>query len=154
MKFPCQECDQQFQNKRSIQDHIKTVHLKEKNFKCELCPKKFSRSFNLKVHVKTVHIKSKEKFKLKKTLNSKFPLKSVSQFPCHLCDSKFKVSANLNRHIKTVHLKEKKFKCELCDKWFGHKCDLQSNLTSKEFIRRFRISLVTSARKSSAIAKV
>jgi KRAB domain-containing zinc finger protein len=64
--------------------HVKSVHLKEKEYSCEHCDFKSSKKWNLKAHVKTVHDKLKD-------------------FNCSFCDYKSSRKDALLKHGADVH---------------------------------------------------
>jgi hypothetical protein len=105
----CPDCDYKCGQNGSLQTHIKTVHLKEKNYECPECDYKCGRNSNLQLHIKTVHLKEKN-------------------YQCNLCDYKCGQNAHLQRHIKTVHLKEQNYECPECDYKCGRNGDLQRHI--------------------------
>jgi len=94
----CPHCDKFLAN---IKEHIKAVHMKEKNYFCNLCEYKTLFKSDLLKHVELVHRK------LKKS--------------CPECG---KQVANLHEHIRIVHKKEKNFECNYC----GYTCAKQSDM--------------------------
>lgn len=51
----CERCNKHFQSKKSLETHVKVVHLGEKPYVCEICNKAFAYDSSLKGHHKTVH---------------------------------------------------------------------------------------------------
>ena len=94
----CPHCDKFLTN---IKEHIKAVHMKEKNYFCNICDYKTLFKSDLIKHDDLVHRK------LKKT--------------CQECG---KQVANLPEHVRMVHRKEKNFKCSYC----GYSCAKQSDM--------------------------
>ena len=94
----CPHCDKFLTN---IKEHIKAVHMKEKNYFCNLCDYKTLFKSDLIKHDDLVHRK------IKKT--------------CQECG---KQVANLPEHVRMVHRKEKNFKCSYC----GYSCAKQSDM--------------------------
>jgi len=94
----CPHCDKFLAN---IKEHIKAVHMKEKNYFCNLCDYKTMFKSDLLKHDDLVHRK------LKKS--------------CLECG---KQVANLPEHVRMVHRKEKNFKCNYC----GYSCAKQSDM--------------------------
>jgi len=85
----------------NTKEHIKAVHLKEKNYFCQQCDYKTLFKSDLLKHDELVHRKIKKS--------------------CPHCG---KQVANLHEHIRLVHKKEKKFKCNYC----GYTCAKQSDM--------------------------
>ena len=54
----CHECQKSFSNKKTLGDHIRHTHNKEKekNKKCDSCPFMTHKTYNLKMH-KKIHEK-------------------------------------------------------------------------------------------------
>lgn len=94
----CPHCEKFLTN---IKEHIKAVHMKEKNYFCKMCDYKTLFKSDLLKHDDLVHRK------LKKT--------------CQECG---KQVANLPEHVRMVHRKEKNFKCSYC----GYSCAKQSDM--------------------------
>jgi len=94
----CPHCEKFLTN---IKEHIKAVHMKEKNYFCNMCDYKTLFKSDLIKHDDLVHRK------LKKT--------------CQECG---KQVANLPEHVRMVHRKEKNFKCSYC----GYSCAKQSDM--------------------------
>ena len=73
MSYICETCDKSFTKKCSLQLHIKTVHMKEKNFQCEICDKSFGDNGNLQRHIKTCTSKeniSSGEYQVRETLRN------------------------------------------------------------------------------------
>ena len=103
--FKCTLCEFSSSTKGDLNRHIKMVHDKIKDFKCNLCEYKCSTNGILKTHVKMVHYKIKD-------------------FKCTKCDYSCSTKSNLKIHVKQVHDKIKDFKCTLCD----YSCTTNGNL--------------------------
>lgn len=94
----CPHCNKFLANTK---EHIKAVHMKEKNYFCNLCDYKTLFKSDLLKHDELVHRKIKKS--------------------CQECGKKI---ANLYEHIRIVHKKEKNFKCNYC----GYSCAKQSDM--------------------------
>ena len=84
IRFPCEQCGQQFTQKYTLKAHVLGVHERIKRFKCDSCGKLFSRAGQLKTHINVVHNGQKD----------------------HKCDSCGKVisqARNMRAHINVVH---------------------------------------------------
>ena len=96
--FKCPYCSKNLANTK---EHIKSVHLKEKNHFCQRCEYKTLFKSDLLKHDELVHQKIKKS--------------------CPHCG---KQVANLHEHIRLVHKREKKFQCNYC----GYSCVKQSDM--------------------------
>lgn len=54
-QFKCDECDNNFTLKRSLQLHVKTVHLRMKEYLCYECSRAFAKKFTLNCHIQRRH---------------------------------------------------------------------------------------------------
>ena len=96
-----------FYSKTELINHANSVHEGVKKSKCEFCHEYFSSKAYLKLHNASVH-------------------GSQKTFKCDSCDAAFKTLPYLNSHKKRHTKTENKvlFKCELCDKFFTRKLNL------------------------------
>jgi len=94
----CPLCQKYLTN---INEHLKSVHAKEKNFFCNECDYETMFRSDLLKHDELVHKKVKKS--------------------CQECG---KQVANLPEHVRMVHRKEKNFKCNYC----GYSCAKQSDM--------------------------
>ena len=62
LKHPCHICGVQLAAKKTLQNHIKSVHEGKKEFLCSICNKDFAYVSSLKKHKKQVHDKVKFEF--------------------------------------------------------------------------------------------
>ena len=99
-----EHCQRTFNDRSSMNKHIKSVHLKEKPHVCEVCQKAFSRASHLKEHL-VVHSKEKK-------------------FECPVCFKRFPFLSTMNHH-KQSHGDDKLFKCDRCTKSFKEKKSLK-----------------------------
>ena len=105
-KYQCDSCVKQFVEKRKLQYHIKSVHLKV-NYMCKAvnCYYGSFSLLTLKAHVLKVH-------------------DVENDFKCNLCQYRTVRSGDLKRHLKTKHLKGEKIQCPLCE----YQCVRKDNL--------------------------
>ena len=82
-KLDCTECGKQFSAPKLVR-HMKTAHVKEKEFGCNECPLKFTFQFQLMKHIKTVHL-------------------NMRPYGCEKCSYKASTSSNLNLHREKMH---------------------------------------------------
>jgi uncharacterized Zn-finger protein len=106
---PCYFCGKVFSNRKHLNLHMKTVHLKEGLNCCNLCCKYFSTT-TINRHIRTVHLLERK-------------------YKFQLCSKKFKSNANLYRHIRRVHTNEKPLKCYFCSKSFVTLEDLKKHIS-------------------------
>jgi len=111
-----------------IQNHIRKVHLKIKNFGCDLCDAKFSNRGQVEKHVNGVHSSLREKCPhcdtMLKVTTMKAHIRNVHEnvkprIACteEDCEKTFLSKSDMNRHIASVHEKLK-FPCPECGKNF------------------------------------
>ena len=105
MPHSCESCNQRFPSKTTLDDHIKSKHLKVKDLICEKCNKTFATDFNLKKHVTYVHDKPR--------------------LVCEMCGKTFTTKASLNRHMINHTEGAKPFKCRFCDNQYAQKYRLE-----------------------------
>ncbi|XP_048003692.1 zinc finger protein 596-like [Leguminivora glycinivorella] len=79
----CSLCPKTFLNLQNLKIHIRSVHVRERNFPCNACEMRFFTKFDQKRHEKT-HLDEKT-------------------YVCGICDSKFKGKDSLRRHLKRQH---------------------------------------------------
>merc|ERR1712150_118605 len=58
-KFKCKLCEDRFDQKEQLDEHIDEVHSNQSKIKCNQCDKWFSRKRSLEEHVSVVHLKEK-----------------------------------------------------------------------------------------------
>ncbi|KAJ8025576.1 Zinc finger and BTB domain-containing protein 24 [Holothuria leucospilota] len=82
MAFMCSLCPKGFKLKHHLQQHLASVHVKNKQHVCKTCQKTFSRRDNLLRH------------------QLKHEVDEITH-TCKLCDQMFLRTDNLLRHMKT-----------------------------------------------------
>ena len=107
--YECTTCDYKCGQKSSLNQHIKTVHNKIKDFDCKLCDYKCGIKGNLDIHIRNVH-------------------EGLKPHECKLCGYKFGQKGTLARHIKTVHERLTPYECTTCDYKFGEKSSLNRHI--------------------------
>lgn len=114
-RFTCDRCEYSSDRKDKLNNHIKAVHDKIKDFFCDRddCKKAFSTNGDLQTHIKGVHDKIKD-------------------FVCDRddCEMAFSTNGNLQTHIKMVHEKIKDFECNRddCEMAFCTKTQLKRHI--------------------------
>ena len=110
-EFECQICHRTFNDKRNLNRHFNTRHLKLKPYRCEHCGKSYGQSQDLNRHKKAVHLKQKS-------------------YGCIICKKKFAYQNDLARHIRNVHQKVKNLSCTFCDKRFTRSQEVKIHIFS------------------------
>ena len=88
--YKCEKCGKRFTVQCNLNQHIKSIHIKDKPFKCKHCKLGFIRKDKLREHER-IHTGERP-------------------YQCNYCKQKFARKSSLNKHIKT-HIG---FKCRYC----------------------------------------
>ena len=111
----CDECDATYPVRMSLSNHKRLKHGDVKQFNCEHCVYTSTKKGNLEQHIQSVHNKEKvicetcgKNFSKKSHLN-----RHIKNFKCTICDNQFQKLYNLNKHIKNLH-EETNLKCNNC----------------------------------------
>ena len=99
MDFLCSFCPETFDTKKSLKNHLKSVHST-----CEICSLSFKNDYDYLIHKKSAHG------------NLKF-------FPCSIsgCSYSSDTSEALQMHIRLNHGDDKNFTCKTCSESFFRK---------------------------------
>ena len=110
--FVCNLCQKAFSQKSNLQVHQKTVHVTKRMYHCDEsdCNKSFKTALALRLHYANIHEKS-------------------SMYPCDLCNKSFGTSKALSQHVRRVHDKEINYRCHQCGKGFFQKGQYKYHLT-------------------------
>ncbi|XP_037327449.2 uncharacterized protein LOC119217697 [Pungitius pungitius] len=133
LKNQCGECGRVLSSAASLESHV-SLHAGRRPFSCTLCGKRFPDSSGLKRHGR-VH------------RNGRIHI-------CHQCGKGFVYSFGLTKHLQMVHKKIKPFTCQICNKCFFSKRDLEAHmrihtgekpfhctLCEKKFARRVELNV-------------
>ena len=136
----CNICGKLYSGKKTLAEHVNTVHLKLKPFQCHLCEKAFFREYKLQDHITFCHFgvrnhvcdKCGKSFGSKEDLrvHNNFVHEKLKKVKCEECDKMFNAKSALSRHVATVHRKEKHILCDTCGKEFYCERELKQHLIS------------------------
>lgn len=111
MVYKCGLCNTPFGPLQHLKDHVKIVHaeymrthVKPVVFQCGVCNKRFDEAWYLSTHV-NAHM-------------------GIKDHECVECLERFSSRAQLTYHTRSVHTGERPFRCEVCDKGYITKSDL------------------------------
>merc|ERR1719391_119503 len=124
----CEICGKQFPAKGQYQNHIRT-HTGERPFQCDLCGAAFNQKANLSTHVKSKHLKVKnyacelcdKKYFRKRLLDYHMNIKHLkkpAQYGCPYCEAKFNYPGRIKRHEKVCIGLKGKVRCAGCSTYF------------------------------------
>ena len=94
--YQCKYCpDPPYKSNQKINlwTHIRSVHLRDRQFRCDLCSFSASQKINLETHIKSVHLRSRP-------------------FKCWECPFAATQQGNLQTHVRIVHFEKGQFKEE------------------------------------------
>jgi len=103
-------CGKKFNDKSTLNKHVKSIHLKETPYPCDKCDKKFKTRDNLKQHY-VVHTGERK-------------------FVCQHCDKRFSFQSSLHKHL-IIHSPQQPVKCHYCLKEF------KTNSSCKKHVKKF-----------------
>lgn len=124
----CPECEQEFDDKEELQNHMLEVHGGEKPISCPVCARTFTRNGSLKLHM-AMHMHEKpftcpvcnRGFTQKGNLRSHMAQHTGEKpFGCTECDARFPIKRTLLRHMQ-LHTGERPYSCPYCEKSFTRK---------------------------------
>ncbi|XP_046975289.1 gastrula zinc finger protein XlCGF8.2DB-like [Vanessa cardui] len=79
----CKECGKTFLSPQNLKIHIRSVHVKERNYQCNVCGMRFFTKADEKRHGRRHE--------------------DVKMFSCSYCEGKFKSKDSWRRHLKRIH---------------------------------------------------
>ncbi|XP_074541001.1 uncharacterized protein LOC141801711 [Halichoeres trimaculatus] len=133
LKNQCGECGRVLSSSSALESHV-SLHTGHRPFSCKLCGKRFPDSKGLKRHGR-VH------------RNGRIHI-------CKQCGKGFVYSFGLTKHLQMVHSRIKPFVCQICNKGFFSKRDVEAhirihtgekpfhcNLCEKKFARRTELNV-------------
>ncbi|CAB3385706.1 Hypothetical predicted protein [Cloeon dipterum] len=139
-----QNCATYFHTLEEKEEHIKSVHDKQKErekFECSFCGKGFEGPKNYNQHVRLVHKEFPVKcsrigclsyFKTKIEMTTHFDSAHgeddmAKMFKCNDCDYKAMKKSTLKQHIANKHLM-KSTKCKMCERLFPGRSELRTHV--------------------------
>ncbi|GFT48602.1 hypothetical protein NPIL_19211 [Nephila pilipes] len=96
----------------------------DKPFKCRICGEGLTTKPILTKHLINIH--KLEESEWRKIIDSESL--DNTPFKCQICGLSVSTKQNLCKHLKTIHIIESNFKCEVCDKMFILKIDLNYHM--------------------------
>lgn len=127
-RFPCNECEKRFTNRRALQIH-RVIHTKERNYVCELCGSTHKRPRELKLHMRDMHSEHQtyrcdvcfKCFKQKSHLKMHcFTEHEDTVTDCIVCKQKLMTPFSIYTHC-LKHAGYREFECEICSRTFKTK---------------------------------
>lgn len=113
LRFPCPYCEDRFFQENFRVQHLVEKHgLKKPDFKCNICAKSFITKSLCNNHLKNVHLKQKNHecdvchnffYTKSDVLRHKVTHSGVKNFSCSLCNNPFASKDSLRRHMKRTH---------------------------------------------------
>lgn len=123
----CQECKKEFSTISSLRRHNRLVHQKLIWFRCDQCNYSTSQPSNIKYH-KSIHDPQNcicyycgACFKNRDLFMIHIKTHEEAKLSCAHCGKLFKKKSHLKEHLSSCYalgLSIKKFKCDVCEKYF------------------------------------
>lgn len=104
----CTVCGLELCSTYNLNNHIRTVHGRERKFHCTLCDRRFSHSHHLKTHMNRHD--------------------NIRPFQCDQCVKAFFDKTTLREHIKSVHLNLKAYACKICSRTFNRSGNMRAHM--------------------------
>lgn len=104
----CTICGLELCSTYNLNNHIRTVHGRERKFHCTLCDRRFSHSHHLKTHMNRHD--------------------GIRPFKCQQCVKAFFDKTTLREHIKSVHLNLKAYACRICARTFNRSGNMRAHM--------------------------
>ena len=136
----CDGCDTEFRVAKEFDEHLASVHKRDKAFKCKECDTKWVSHLSLELHLVETHKMlmwgcdicgyyvnaSASLVRHKNGVHEK-----KKDFVCHICAQEFRRKNLLAVHLAKVHdIGEAKYKCDICFKVFTNNCYLKDHKQS------------------------
>lgn len=139
-KNKCGYCGEKFAERSGKLDHLEKVHgMKKPEIKCRICNRTYSSLKTLDGHMRGIHMMEKAeecpicstKFFKKDTLKHHMTIHTGHRaFECSVCSKSFLRRTTLREHMR-IHINDRRFKCEHCSMAFIQKCTWKGHMRSK-----------------------
>ncbi|XP_077575003.1 uncharacterized protein LOC144198068 [Stigmatopora nigra] len=135
LKNQCGECGRVLSSTAALESHV-SVHTGHRPFLCALCGKSFPDAKGLKRHGRVhrderIHVCQEcgkgFVYGFGLTKHIQMVHGKVKPFPCQICNKSFFTKRDVEIHLR-IHTGEKPFHCNLCDKKFARKVELNVHL--------------------------
>ena len=110
----CNVCGTILASKKGVNQHIRSVHMNEKNSQCDICGAKFFSPYKLKRH-KLIH--------------------GEAEFQCSMCERKFKDDLSMRRHQR-IHTQDVSYVCHICNHGFIQSTPYWSHMQKKHSLSK------------------
>ncbi|XP_055585881.1 zinc finger protein 845-like [Uranotaenia lowii] len=152
-KFACDQCNNKYNQKTSLEDHYAAKHVKKPRYACEFCGKDFFRKQDYCTHRKCKHVKLYAEL-VEQHGGHQVPVNELysmdgctvkpgsikesqwfgktdtsakdsgtAEYECDACGNKYVQKSSLEDHYATQHVKRPRYGCEFCGKPFYRKQD-------------------------------
>ncbi|XP_061534986.1 uncharacterized protein LOC133403775 isoform X3 [Phycodurus eques] len=135
LKNQCGECGRVLSSSAALESHV-SLHTGHRPFSCTLCGKSFPDSKGLKRHGRVhrngrIHICQQcgkgFVYGFGLTKHLQMVHGKVKPFVCQICNKAFFTKRDVEAHIR-IHTGEKPFQCHLCEKKFARRVELNVHL--------------------------
>jgi len=132
--FHCEQCNKGYTLKKHLNEHVRSVHERVKNYACGFCEKKFFKKYEKAIHERK-HTGEKpyqcqicgDSFKKKLTMDEHMSNHTgIQEFHCDDCGKNFGLQRSLRHHRLLRHTHQ--LPCHMCEKKFSTKSHLERHL--------------------------
>lgn len=120
-RYACDLCNQLFNKKKEITEHITSKHIHQPKILCEICGKELSSLASVNAHMRRKH--------------SSTPNSGPLLLPCPECGKKF-VKTNLRAHINDIHKRTEPYVCTQCGKTFATRKNYRRHVRTVHVVGR------------------
>lgn len=136
--FRCKDCDATFYKSWDFSYHKKSVH--GDPVPCPLCNQKFATNKSMTSHMNKIHLNEKpkraktvSKRKIVQMDDAQMQIRTMIEktndmkWACKICKKMCASRTNAVAHVAMVHMRIENFHCEICNKGFYQKGDLNDH---------------------------